>query len=519
MSRRKNPNNRIIRIFRVLLHRKASTLAISFLVLVAMIACLVYSWDKGLKPFAKPEPRSWAQIEQSGILRAVTIPTSFTAIEFNDRWYGYEYENARKVAKALDLELEILTVRNEEELLDSLFSGAADVAIWPLAYSVVDNHWYLRPTGNKWTDSQCLCYSKKLDLTAWNDSTLTDSIRQQLPKYPLSIIYGSRQWEAYHNDSVRKYFDFCPYILDSIPPDSLNIEQLTDSLVSGKTAAVMLRCNVAKLMHDYYPIIMLSDTIPFSQDTLAWTVTYKADTLRHLIDSVASELLPTGTPRYSIIANRYGKQKARIRSALRLQMIDGALSPFDDIFRRKADQFGLDWRLLAAIAYIESNFNQDVISSRGPLGLMQLMPQTARSYGYTPEEALDPEINVELAAQLMSNLQRVITKRYPDILEEDLFAFMLTGYNAGIAHLYDAINLAEELGYRKEVWASNVEYCLRLKSDPHYYNLSVVKAGKFNGAFTINYVNEVTAAYQAFCEKVPREHPKPNKKGKAAKKK
>ena len=57
----------------------------------------------------------------------------------------------------------------------------------------------------------------------------------------------------------------------------------------------------------------------------------------------------------------------------------------------------------------------------------------------------------------------------------------------------------------RNVWPNSVEHCLRLKSDPQYYRMSVVKQGKFNGAFTINYVNTVMSAYHEFSLKAAKE--------------
>jgi membrane-bound lytic murein transglycosylase F len=186
-------------------------------------------------------------------------------------------------------------------------------------------------------------------------------------------------------------------------------------------------------------------------------------------------------------------------------MEDGAISPYDDIFKRKAKEFNLDWRMLAGIAFIESRFNHAVVSHKGPIGLMQLMPQTARIFGHEPEDVLDPDLNIELACRLYLRIADRIRNRVPGISDEDLMCVSLAGYNAGIGHVYDAIRLAETLGYKANVWPNNVEHCLRLKSDPQYYRMSVVKQGKFNGAFTINYVNQVMAAYHTFCQKVPKD--------------
>lgn len=483
-----------------MLRRKRFMLVISFVLLVVMIAMLAIFYED-LEQRPAPAPRTWEQIEESDTLRVVTIQSSFSAFQYKGQWYGHEYNNAKAVARALGLELQILLVENEHELVDSLFTGAADVSIWPMSYSLVNEHWFLRPTGSRWEDDERIISLKRLDQEAYRDQTLDeDSVVNGLPKYRLSMLLGSRQWQVFNHDSVRANFDFRPFIADTIPSDSLDIEQLADSMIMGKTDAVMIRSNVARLMRDYYPQLQVSDPLPFSQDSLAWMVTAGSDLLRHKIDSVAQLVVDPGKPQYTVAMKRYGElTRARQRRAAKFHMKNGQLSPYDRIFRQKGEQYDIDWRLLAGIAYIESNFRHEIVSDKGPIGLMQLMPSTVRLYGYAEEDALDPEINVDIAAQLLSRLFVMIRNRVPGVSDEDLIQFSLAAYNAGTGHVYDAIRLADTLGYNSNIWPNNVEHCLRLKSNPRYYKMSVVKQGRFNGAFTINYVHEVTDAYHTFC--------------------
>lgn len=508
MKRRKNTHSKLYRLLRVMFYRKRYMLVISFCMLVAMLGYLLYS-PAHVQVRPAPSPRTWSEIRQSDTLRAVTIPSSYAAFHFRGEWHGHEYNNALVIAKALGLELKVIAVGSEQAMVDSLFSGAADVAIWPMSYSVVRDHWFLLPTGPRWSDSQCIVSDKELSLEAYADTLLTDSLLAELPHYRLSIVEGSRQWLTIHDDSVRAHFDFRPFVLDTIAHDSLSNEQITDSLIMGRTEAVMLRCNVARLMRDYYPSLVLSDTIPFSADSVAWMVARGSDTLQHLIDSLTIEKLDLETPQYRGAPNHYRQQKLKqLRKAANFKMKEGSISIYDDIFKATGEKYDIDWRLLAGISFIESNFNHAIISSRGPIGLMQLMPRTVEIYGYTNEDALDPEINADIAAQLYSNLRDLITKRVPEISDADLICFSLAAYNAGLSHVYDAIALAESLGYKPNVWEDNVEHCLRLKYEPQYYNMPVVKQGKFNGAFTINYVSEVTAAYQTFCSQTKLEKKK-----------
>ena len=62
------------------------------------------------------------------------------------------------------------------------------------------------------------------------------------------------------------------------------------------------------------------------------------------------------------------------------------------IINEAAQKYSVDPNLIAAMAFRESAFNPNAVSSRGAQGLMQLMPKTARSLGV--RDAFDPRDNI-----------------------------------------------------------------------------------------------------------------------------
>src|SRR5574341_720206 len=53
---------------------------------------------------------------------------------------------------------------------------------------------------------------------------------------------------------------------------------------------------------------------------------------------------------------------------------------YSDLILEYSRKHQVDWRLITAVMKIESNFNPRALSSKGALGLMQLMPETAQLY-------------------------------------------------------------------------------------------------------------------------------------------
>lgn len=65
---------------------------------------------------------------------------------------------------------------------------------------------------------------------------------------------------------------------------------------------------------------------------------------------------------------------------------------YDSYFKKAAKKYGVSESLLKAIAKAESNFNANDVSSAGAIGVMQLMPATAKSLGV--DDPYDPEENI-----------------------------------------------------------------------------------------------------------------------------
>ncbi len=78
------------------------------------------------------------------------------------------------------------------------------------------------------------------------------------------------------------------------------------------------------------------------------------------------------------------------------------VNPYDGLIRAAARRHDLDPALLTAVARRESNFDPSAVSKAGAQGLMQLMPDTAKSLGVT--NAFDPTQSVEGGAKLLRGL-------------------------------------------------------------------------------------------------------------------
>jgi soluble lytic murein transglycosylase-like protein len=91
---------------------------------------------------------------------------------------------------------------------------------------------------------------------------------------------------------------------------------------------------------------------------------------------------------------------------------------YDDIIKRVAAKYGVDEDLVHAVIQAESDYDPKCRSSAGAMGLMQIMPETAKDYGVNP---WDPAQNIEGGVREL----REKLNRWGDV---DL---ALAAYNAG----------------------------------------------------------------------------------------
>lgn len=96
----------------------------------------------------------------------------------------------------------------------------------------------------------------------------------------------------------------------------------------------------------------------------------------------------------------------------------------DSIFKEAANKYGVSERLLKAIAYTESGFQENATSSSGAMGIMQLMPSTASAYGVS--DPYDAYQNIMGGAAVLKDLLNMFQGNQ---------SLAIAGYNAGCGNV------------------------------------------------------------------------------------
>lgn len=172
------------------------------------------------------------------------------------------------------------------------------------------------------------------------------------------------------------------------------------------------------------------------------------------------------------------------------------ISEFDPLFQKFAPRYGFDWRLTAAQAYQESHFDPRAKSREGAVGLLQILPRTAKSLGFT--KLTDPEESTHAGIAYLASLMGQLE---PDLALQQRVRFALAAYNVGIGHLSDARRLANEQGLDKNRWFGSVEKAMLELQKPVYYRRA--RYGYARGSEPVKYVSEIQTRYEQYLALVP----------------
>ena len=196
---------------------------------------------------------------------------------------------------------------------------------------------------------------------------------------------------------------------------------------------------------------------------------------------------------YNVTYQKYFERPVHLGSGWESSDNQNRLSPYDDLVRELALGHDYDWRLIVAQIYQESRFDPTARSWAGAVGLMQLLPRTARELGYSDLE--DPRTSIEAGLRYLD----WVWLRFEDSLNDaEHMWFTLAAYNAGHGHVRDARRLAGKLGLDPDRWSGNVELAMLRLSQSKYAREA--RHGYVRGHEPVEYVRAIRERYQAYVD-------------------
>ena len=428
--------------------------------------------------------RDLAQIKDSGELVVLTLYSSTSYFIYRGQDMGFQYELSEQFAKSLGVKLRVEVANNVPDMIKKLLAGEGDI----IAYNL--------PITKEWKDSLTYCgeevITHQVIVQRNNGKTKPLTDVTQLVGQEVYVKPGKHYKRLVNlNNELGGGIN-----IHLVTGDSITIEDLMSQVAQGKIAYTIADNDLARLNKTYYPNLNISLSVSFDQRA-SWAVRKACTQLADAADKwYAANVI---SPEYSASMKRYFEIGKSIQHSPILSLKEGKISHYDHLFKKYAKEIDWDWRLLASLAYTESNFDTTAVSWAGARGLMQLMPRTARAMGVPEGKEQNPEESIKAAVKYIEatdrNLQVIADK-------QERIYFILGSYNAGLGHINDAIALAEKYGKKKTVWRNNVENYILLKSNEEYFTDPVCKNGYFRGIETYNFVRDITERYQTYKNKI-----------------
>lgn len=446
---------------------------------ICMIACRHQAIDEKYAHYDLP------QMKDSGVLVALTINSSISYFDYRGEPMGFQYELAKQFAQSLGLKLEIKTAKSTRELVQMLQRGEGDFIAYPL------------PVTKEFKDSVTFCGE---DIITHQVLVQRNGGKKNRPLTDVTELIGKEVY-AKPGKHLNRLINLDKelgggILIHEIDNDSITNEDLIMQVSNGKIDYAVCDNDLARLNKTYYPNLNISLALSFDQRA-SWAVRKTSPLLSEAANAWHQE--NAVSPAYKASTKRYFEISKRMPHGSILSIKDGKISHFDHLFKKYAAEIDWDWRVLASLAYTESNFDTTAVSWAGAKGLMQLMPKTAYAMGVPVGKENDAEESVKAASKYLALMARSFSKvENPD----ERLKFVLGAYNAGIGHVLDAMALAEKYGKNKYIWDNNVAEYILLKSNEEYFNDPVCKNGYFRGRETFNFVKEILARAEVYKQKI-----------------
>jgi membrane-bound lytic murein transglycosylase MltF len=261
--------------------------------------------------------------------------------------------------------------------------------------------------------------------------------------------------------------------------ENLETGDILEMVSAGLVPATVADSVTADLYTQIFPNLRKNSDVASRPQEIGWAFRKNSPKLAAEVNAF---LKPRGqgTLAGNVLINKYLKTTKWVRNARSDEDRRRFLSMVE-LFREYAGRYDMDYLLVAAQAYQESGLDQSKRSRAGAIGVMQVMPATARDKAVNIRDIEKLENNIHAAVKynrwMMDNFYNE-----PGItpLNKELLAF--ASYNAGPGRVASLRREAKARGLDPNKWFNNVE----------------LVAAKRIGRETVTYVSNIYKYYLAY---------------------
>lgn len=373
----------------------------------------------------RPQSQSLDQVLSSGELRVLIADEPDSQYVFNRQHYGFEYELLSAFAEQLGVRLK-LDVVPYGELFTLLSGGEGDIAVG----GILDSSFVQRvsqPT-IPWYQAQTTVVYKR----GTKRPKRVEDINGE------KVLAGAR------------YFEIEPLQALNLVDDHRSEYALLSAVDQGDERFVLSTNYRALNAKHYLPRLNRSFILP-EHVGVVWALPKRYDNalltrLNEFLEAALERNLPNQ------LAEDYFKSPNRLSTYDTLAVhrkIETVFPEFEYAFRKAARRGQIDWQLLAAMAYQESQWSNDATSPTGVRGVMQLTTETAQDLGVS--DRMDMTQSIDAAARYLNRLKSQLSD---EIQEPERTWFAVGAYNVGLKHIRFAHRKAQKKGLDSTKWST-----------------------------------------------------------------
>jgi membrane-bound lytic murein transglycosylase MltF len=387
----------------------------------------------------------------------------------------FEEELNKKLAADKKLKHKHLKVRvvvipvQRDELLTGLVAGKGDIAAAGLT---------ITPERRKLVDFTAAGLSNVSEVVVSGPASPTVAGLADLSGKEVFVRKSSSYYESLVALNEKFAAEKKPPVTLKEAPETLEDEDLLEMLNAGLVSLVIVDKQLGNFWKQIFPQLTVHANIAVrTGGEIAWAIRKGSLQLKALLDDFATRH-KVGTSTGNQVLMRYLKNVKYVKNAASEKERKKFLALIR-YFQNYGDRYDVDWVLMGAQGYQESQLNQDAKSPVGAIGVMQVMPATGKDMKVG--DITETEANIHAGIKYMRwMIDHYYGNEPMTRLDKALFAF--ASYNAGAGRISQLRKEAAKRGLDPNVWFHNVEYV----------------AAERIGQETVTYVSNIYKYYIAY---------------------
>jgi len=370
--------------------------------------------------------------------------------------------------KNLKVKAVFIPVRRDE-LLPGLIAGKGDIAAAGLT---------ITPERRKLVDFTDAGLSNVSQVVVSGPASPTVAGLDDLSGKEVFVRKSSSYYESLVALNEKFSAEKKPLVTIKEAPETLEDEDLLEMVNASLVPLIIVNKYQADFWKQIFPQLTVHDDVAVhTGGEIAWAIRQDSPQLKAALDDFAMRH-KVGTSTGNQLLTRYLKNVKYVKNAASEEERKKFLA-LVQYFQKYGGQYNVDWLLMGAQGYQESQLNQNAKSSVGAIGVMQVMPATGKDMKVG--DITEVEANIHAGIKYMRwMIDHYYGKEPMTELDKVLFAF--ASYNAGAGRISQLRKETARRGLDPNVWFHNVEY---------------VAAEKI-GQETVTYVSNIYKYYIAY---------------------